>query len=112
MLQAYTAGLILYSLLPLDLTLRPGELVHKFRAGRIQIVPFADLRFDLGTCYELLRDVIVFVPVGMALAGVRHLGATARRSWGGAVVAGFLLVGALELRRFSFPAGSRRRAIC
>ncbi len=41
-LVGYVAFIILYQLLPFDLTIRPAELYHKFKGGRITLLPFAD----------------------------------------------------------------------
>lgn len=68
LLEAYLLGLIVYSVLPLDLTIRPAELVDKYRDGKIALLPFAHWRCDLPTLYGLFRDVIAFVPVGMLAA--------------------------------------------
>jgi len=68
LLEAYLIGLLIYSVMPLDLITRPGELVHKYRAGRIVLTPFANAGWEFTTFYGLLRDVAVFVPVGMFAA--------------------------------------------
>jgi len=68
LLEAYLIGLLLYSVLPLDLTISPAELVHKYRAGKICLIPFSDIGRDFVTLYGLFRDVAVFIPVGMLAA--------------------------------------------
>ncbi|MCA9047560.1 MAG: VanZ family protein, partial [Planctomycetaceae bacterium] len=69
LLQAYVAGLCIYSLLPLDLTISPNELYDKYREGKILLTPFSHSSpsgFELN--YEIVSDVAVFVPVGMLIA--------------------------------------------
>ena len=68
LLQAYLLGLLLYSLAPLDLTISPGDLWHKYREGKFRIVPFAALQFNVEGCFALAGDVLLFVPVGMLAA--------------------------------------------
>ena len=60
--------LLVYSVLPLDLTISAADLVRKYRAGTIQLIPFSDLRLSIGWLYGLLRDTAVFIPVGMLTA--------------------------------------------
>jgi glycopeptide antibiotics resistance protein len=63
-LVVWLVGLFLYNLLPLDLTLSPVELYHKFKAGRVVLVPFAALPHDpVQAVYELVTDVMVWMPV-------------------------------------------------
>lgn len=68
LLQAYLIGLLVYSVLPLDLTISPGDLVDKYRAGRITLVPFSDAGWDFATFYGLFRGIVIFIPVGMLAA--------------------------------------------
>lgn len=73
LLQAYFLGLLVYSLLPLDLTISLPELHDKYRAGRIRVVPFS---YDYGSAaaalYQVAKDAVLFVPVG-ALAATTFL---------------------------------------
>jgi VanZ family protein len=68
LLEAYLLGLAIYSLLPLDLISRPAELVHKYRDGKILLVPFSNAGWDFATFYALFRDMALFIPVGMLAA--------------------------------------------
>jgi glycopeptide antibiotics resistance protein len=67
-LQLYCLGLLIYSVLPLDLTISLSEIARKYRDGKIQILPFADWEFSLLSAYQLFLDAIVFLPVGMLAA--------------------------------------------
>lgn len=71
-LQAYLLVLLGFSILPLDLTLSPIELYRKWAAGRLILLPFTGLHGSgAEIIYELLTDVLVWVPVGLlwGLAG-------------------------------------------
>ena len=68
LLEAYLVGFVLYAVMPLDLTLSSGELAGKLRAGRVVLVPFADLEMTLVGFYGLVRDIVVFIPVGVLIA--------------------------------------------
>ncbi|BBL33981.1 hypothetical protein Nstercoris_00209 [Nitrosomonas stercoris] len=64
-LHGYLVALLLFAVMPLDLTLDIGELYHKWQDGRVILLPFSDMR---GTTpeiiYELVTDVLLWVPVG------------------------------------------------
>lgn len=68
LLEAYLFGFLVYAILPLNLTISPAGLYRKFRDGRIVMVPFADLGLDLNSAYELVRDILVFIPIGILVA--------------------------------------------
>ena len=65
LLQLYVAGIFIYGMLPLDLTLSLTEIFRKWRDGRVVLVPFS---FDQGGIavagYNLLSDVGMWIPVG------------------------------------------------
>jgi VanZ family protein len=64
-LYVYLAGLAVYNVLPLDLTLSPVELWHKLREGRLIWIPFAGLPPDPAQAlYDLATDALIWVPVG------------------------------------------------
>lgn len=67
-LELYFVGLILYQLLPLDLTLSLTELWHKYQSGKIELLPFSGWSLDPKFCYELLRGTVIFVPVGILIS--------------------------------------------
>ncbi len=106
LLRAYLVGLVIYSVRPLDLVSSPRELVHKYREGYILLTPFSDPGWGPATIYALLRDTLIFIPVGMlAATWLRTLGQGARplgRSvmLGGAVVLG---IEAVQLVVYSRP---------
>jgi VanZ family protein len=68
LLYGYLFLLFGYSLLPLDLTISPVEIYHKWHAGRIALIPFT---FTNGQdepaqrLYGFIIDVLIWVPAGM-----------------------------------------------
>jgi glycopeptide antibiotics resistance protein len=68
LLWFYLAGLVLYNVLPLDLTISPAEIHEKWKSGRVSLVPFAALpRGTAELLYELGTDVALWVPVALLL---------------------------------------------
>lgn len=57
-----------YNLLPLDLTISPVEIYHKWRAGRLVLVPFGfPVPDPAQRIYDLATDVAVWIPAGFLL---------------------------------------------
>lgn len=65
LLHGYLAALLLFAVMPLDLTLDVGELYHKWQNGKVILLPFSGMH---GTAveitYDLLTDILLWVPVG------------------------------------------------
>lgn len=54
-----------YNLLPLDLTISPVELYHKWQEGRILLIPFSyAFANPVQVFYNHFTDILVWVPVG------------------------------------------------
>ena len=68
LLRAYFVGLVIYSVVPFELTLSPADLVQKFRDQKIVLVPFVSADYDLEYLLALASNVAVFIPVGMLAA--------------------------------------------
>jgi glycopeptide antibiotics resistance protein len=86
--------LVLAHTLPLDLTISPGELYHKYREGRIQLIPFVSRQASLlDIIQKCLTNVAWFFPVGLLL---HQLPATFRRHWLAVLGIGLGLAGAIE----------------
>jgi glycopeptide antibiotics resistance protein len=68
-LEGYLAGFLLYSVLPLDLTISPADLWRKYRDGKILV-------FGLGgggpleLTISILAKVAPFVPVGLLISSL------------------------------------------
>lgn len=91
MLAAYYAGLLLYWMLPLDLTVRPAELLRKYHDGNIGLRPLAEVQ-SLAAAVELFSHVAAFVPVGMLAVVLFTSEKRPIRSWVGSFVFGGILV--------------------
>ncbi|MFN0318105.1 MAG: VanZ family protein [Burkholderiales bacterium] len=64
LLYIYLFGLFVYNILPLDLTISPVEIYHKWNEGRVVLVPFTFPRPHLvQIVYELVTDVTIWIPV-------------------------------------------------
>jgi VanZ family protein len=97
LLEVYLLSFLLYSFLPLDLTISLDELAQKFHSGRIELVPFGDFRWGYDSFFGLFRDFVTYVPVGM-LAAVWRLGdRTAPRTVAAAAGGGFVVALGIEL---------------
>ena len=54
-----------YNLLPLDLTISPVEIYHKWHEGRVLLIPFSyPFANPVQALYNYFTDVLVWVPVG------------------------------------------------
>ena len=96
-LQAYLIGLVALSLLPLDVIMSPGELLQKYRQGKIELVPFATAPPSLWEAlYHYATAAAIFVPVGLwAAIGWRGRG-RGERSIAAGLAIGVLVVAAIE----------------
>ncbi len=97
LLWAYFSGLVIYRLQPLDLTISVTDLVHKYREGRIELVPWSH-GFAGGThLYAALFNAATFVPVGvLAATWLVRAGRPVRSLWTSALL-GAMAVAAVEL---------------
>jgi glycopeptide antibiotics resistance protein len=94
LLPFYLAFLVIAHVMPLDLTISPAELWHKYKDGRIVLEPFGapgNEPADLAT--KALWNTAYFLPVGWLFAGLDgRWRVTGRR----AVAAGLLVAGGVE----------------
>jgi glycopeptide antibiotics resistance protein len=68
-LLGYLVGLLCFSLIPLDLSLHPSDILQKFRDGRILLIPFSHVHVSgWNFAYHLVSDISLFVPVGVLAA--------------------------------------------
>lgn len=81
LLLVYLAVLVFFAAAPLDLSISPVELYHKYKDGRVRPVPFALWESDAqGVVKKALENVAWFLPVGLLLANIPRWS----RSGGGA----------------------------
>jgi len=71
---AYVLFLILYNVMPLDLTLNPTDIYHKWKRGAINLIPFAFKveSFSL-LVYNTLVDILIWVPISFFLVRVKRV---------------------------------------
>ena len=66
LLHAYLLLLVAFSVLPLDLTISPVEIYHKWAEGKVVFFPFSGLKGNLfENLYETLTDIIIWIPPGI-----------------------------------------------
>jgi len=64
-LAVWLAGMLLFNLMPLDLSLDPLELYRKWRDGRVLILPFSARAASVDEfIYGWVSDVLLWLPVG------------------------------------------------
>jgi glycopeptide antibiotics resistance protein len=98
LLQAYVLGLLIYSVVPVDITTSPSELATKYRNGMIEIVPFSyDHGSLLKALYDAMSDVLLYVPVGMSAVLLWNPQGRSRRSAFEAILAGIAFACGVEL---------------
>lgn len=77
---AYIVAAFAYGVLPLDLTISGVEIFHKWREGKLNLIPFGHLPGDPAyALYELASDVLLWVPP--ALLWRMHAGRTSLKAW-------------------------------
>jgi glycopeptide antibiotics resistance protein len=82
---------------PFDLTISPVEIYHKYREGRIQLVPFGSEYSDrLEMVQKNLSNLGYFFPVGLLLAGMPRPYWQSAKNWAGIVGLGLGLAGLVE----------------
>ena len=66
LLHAYLLIFVAFSVLPLDLTISPVEIYHKWAEGKVVLFPFSGLKGNLfENLYETLTDIIIWIPPGI-----------------------------------------------
>lgn len=90
LLYGYLALLLIFNIMPLDLTISPADLYHKWSAGRIVLISFGIASKNWSEpVYGLITDVLVWIPAGMlwAIHGSGTLATVIRRG----LVAGLII---------------------
>ncbi|MBU1394799.1 MAG: VanZ family protein [Gammaproteobacteria bacterium] len=81
MAWVYLAGVLVYNVLPLDLTISLVEIFHQWRDGKVNLIPFGRLPDDAAyALYEVATDALIWTPLALLwrLDGTR----SAWRVWG------------------------------
>jgi len=79
-LAGYLVLVILYQLLPFDLTIRPAELYHKLKGQKTTLVPFTDVAGL--SAHTLVSEATLLIPVGFFLGVMRRRGQVPSRRGG------------------------------
>ena len=77
----YLAGVMVYNVLPLDLTISLVEIFHKWQDGKVNLIPFGDLPHEPAEAlYEIATDALIWTPLALLwrMDGTR----SAWRAWG------------------------------
>ena len=62
----YLAGVLVYNVLPLDLTISLVEIFHKWQDGKVNLIPFGRLPDDAAyVLYEIATDALIWVPLAL-----------------------------------------------
>jgi glycopeptide antibiotics resistance protein len=96
---AYIAVVFLYGVLPLDLTISAVEIYHKWREGKLNLVPFATLPSEPSQAiYDLMIDGLMWAPPAFLwrISGKR----SSLRIWG-MITGGAILLEFLQLFVYS-----------
>ena len=99
LLWVYLFVLFGYNLLPLDLTISPVEIYHKWRDGKVILLPFGFyVKDNAQLAYNLLTDIALWIPVSFLwiMSGRK----SRRQAWVWAVVTASILEG-LQLLVYS-----------
>ena len=68
MLEVYLLAAFAMMILPLDLTLSPKEIYMKYKEGRINLLPFADLSWSMVGAVQLLEKTLFLLPLGVLMS--------------------------------------------
>lgn len=88
LLSSYLLILLVFNVMPLDLTLSPVEMFHKWKEGRLLFIPFSGLNDGWAIAlYGLLTDMLIWAPVG-ALWALKSARSFRQIFWLGLLAAG------------------------
>lgn len=87
---AYLVFVFAYNILPLDLTISAVEIFHKWREGKLILIPFSGLPADPAhALYEVITDALIWLPP--AFIWRFRGGRTTAQAWWLGVVAALVL---------------------
>ncbi|RPI80796.1 MAG: VanZ family protein, partial [Planctomycetaceae bacterium] len=101
-LTLYVVALVGYSMMPLDLTIHPEEILQKFKNGRVELIPFAQgSPANLEFWWRQLTTVLLSLPVGVWAARFRTAANAPPRSlWAGTLIGMCVVIGIECLQLF------------
>lgn len=91
----YLAGVLVYNVLPLDLTISLVEIFHQWRDGKVNLVPFGRLPDDAAyALYEIATDALIWTPLALLwrLDGTRSAGRVWGMTFGAATLLEFMQI--------------------
>jgi VanZ family protein len=95
LLTGYAVCRTISQLLPLDVTVSLGTLAHKYRAGGVRLIPFADVSGAVEALPDAVVSALLAVPIGM-LAAVGWTRPGTRRGPGSAWLAATAFLALVE----------------
>jgi VanZ family protein len=98
-LPAYLFLLVLVQTLPFDVTLSPAVLYHKFREGRVSLLPALGSRDPWEVAARQLWQVLYFLPLGVLAAHFPGTGWRRSSGWRRVLALGLVVVGGVEFLR-------------
>ncbi len=93
-LTLYVVGFVIWSTLPLDLTIHPVELYHKFNSGAVILIPFTGSGAEWKA---MLMHSLLFFPIGLFAATVWTSPQKPVRSFRGTILLGSGFAVGLEM---------------
>ena len=97
LLPGYLVFLVVIHVMPMDLTISPVEVYHKWRQGRIHVVPFCT-PYDsvFGMVQKNLWNIAYFLPVGVLFAAMPERRRPVRRDLVGVLAWGLAIAATVE----------------
>jgi VanZ family protein len=97
LLPGYLFFLLLVHVMPLDLTISPVELYHKYKQGRITLVPFTGYPSAQDASLKILTQLLYFAPLGLLLSFLKTDWVRRADRWQVVLLLGGLSAGLCEL---------------
>jgi glycopeptide antibiotics resistance protein len=96
LLPGYLLALIVIHIMPLDLTISPVEVYHKFKEGKVLPVPFTQVGRGWEFVQGTIWNMVYFAPLGWLIASLRRPDGSWRFELSTVAVIGLLSTAAIE----------------